>query len=477
VGVQLNDIDKAELGSLELEQALLGAILVSGGVALDRINGTITGDDFLERLHGQLFDRFADARKSGGSIDHKLAAASLGSEALALVNPGMTLAGYIARLAAEATTVVNAIDYAVSIREFADKRRMITVAEQIAAGIGRGQTPKETAAFAIDQLDGIAAGSVQPGRGAIWLSDAATRSIDRMTWGMQNPGKLSGISWGLSDLDRMTGGMRRGEFVVMAGRPGMGKSGLATSAARQSAECGSNVLLFSLEMGGVSIADRTLADAVFDPREPIPYYRIAGGSLTDAQAERVVLAQRELSTLPIRIDETAALTVSQIAARARKHKQALERNGKTLDLVIVDHMHLVRASERYSGNRVHEITEISGGLKALAKELDVPMLALAQLSRAVESRDDKRPQMSDLRDSGSIEQDADAIVLLYREAYYLEREAKSDPSQDDVRQARLAEVRNQLEAIIVKQRNGPTGTVSLFFDASCNAARSLARAA
>ena len=204
--------------------------------------------------------------------------------------------------------------------------------------------------------------------------------------------------------------------------------------------------------------------------------RFPGAIFPDADAERVVLAAREFASLSIEIDEQPALTVSQIAARARKHAQWLERQGRTLDLVVVDHMHLVRASDRYSGNRVNEITEISAGLKALAKELNVPVVALAQLSRAVEARDDKRPMLSDLRDSGAIEQDADLILFVYREAYYLER-ASADLGKEELRIARLAEVTNRLEAIIAKQRNGPVCTVPLFFNAASNAARNFGRAA
>jgi replicative DNA helicase len=179
-----------------------------------------------------------------------------------------------------------------------------------------------------------------------------------------------------------------------------------------------------------------------------------------------------MRSLPIRIDPQGGLTVGQIAARARRHKQNLERQGRALDLLVVDHLHIMKASNRYSGNRVSEITEISGALKALAKELNVPLIAVAQLSRQVETRDNKRPLMSDLRDSGSLEQDADVIIFLYREAYYLQAPI-NDPVRDQVRIARLAEVRNKLEAHVAKQRNGPTGTINLFFDPATNAARDI----
>jgi replicative DNA helicase len=177
----------------------------------------------------------------------------------------------------------------------------------------------------------------------------------------------------------------------------------------------------------------------------------------------------------LEFEQQAGLNVSQIAARSRKHKAALERQGKTLDVVMIDHLGLVQATNRYAGNRTHEIEETTCALKALAKELNIAVVALCQLNRAVEGRDDKRPTLADLRDSGAIEQDADLIIFLFREEYYLSRSPFKSPAEEDRRVARLAQVRNRLDLIIGKSRNGPTGTVSIFFNASCNAARDLER--
>jgi replicative DNA helicase len=225
-------------------------------------------------------------------------------------------------------------------------------------------------------------------------------------------------------------------------------------------------------MGPVSLGSRAISDLLYQCHDPIPYWNIARGEISEIQAQKIVDASRDLRNLPLFIDPQPSLTVSQIAARARKHARSLERQGKTLDVVYVDHIHLIKPNDRYRGNRTAEITEISGALKALAKELNVALVGLAQLSRAVESRDDKRPTMADLRDSGSLEQDADLIVFLYREEYYLQRQY-SDPISEDRRIARLAEVRNKLELFIAKQRNGPTGSLQIFFDCVSNAARDL----
>jgi replicative DNA helicase len=307
------------------------------------------------------------------------------------------------------------------------------------------------------------------------IGDAAEQFVADMTVRMQNQGSLAGVTTGFGDLDARTGGFQRGELVILAGRPGMGKSALAISSARQSAEAGHAGIYFSLEMTAKALSGRALTDAIFDHNDPIAYSDAVAGSLSNAQAQRIVDAQREFRP-PFEIDPQGGLSASQIAGRARKYQQALERKGRTLDLVVVDHLHLVRASDRYRGNATGELTEISGALKALAKDLNVPVVALAQLNRGVEGRENKRPTLADLRQSGSIEQDADLVLMLYREAYYLTVRC-SDPREEGDRIARLMEVQNRIEVIIAKNRNGPTCTVPLFCNIAANAFRNMARAA
>ena len=244
--------------------------------------------------------------------------------------------------------------------------------------------------------------------------------------------------------------------------------------ALKTADAGYSGLIFSLEMGSSSLGSRAISDLLYRSSDPVSYWEIARGELVDNQVQTVVDAARDLRNLNLVIDSQPSLTVSQIAVRARKHARALERQGKMLDVVYVDHIHIIKPNDRYRGNRTAEITEISGALKALAKELNVAVVGLAQLNRSVEGRDDKRPTMADLRDSGSLEQDADLIVFLFREEYYLQSRY-SDSGSEDKRIARLAEVRNKLELIIAKQRNGPTGSIEIFFNAASNAARDLER--
>jgi replicative DNA helicase len=458
--------------SIEAEQCLLGAILINDA-AFDAVAGIVSADDFFEPINRFLFERMAEAKQQGRRLTVQLVGALLSNEIKGTDIQGVTVNQYVARLAAEATTIINAPDYARVIVENADRRRIIGAAENLALA-ARSQSPEAPASLAVEGmeiLDGIAARHSSKHIADVPFTIASDRSIERMQRAMQCKG-ITGISTGLRDLDERLNGLQRGEFTILAGRPGMGKSGLAISSLRQTAQDGNNALLFSLEMSAESVSDRMLSDACFHPRSAVSYFDIARGKVSMDQAERVIDARRSLDSLSVRIDPQGGLTVAQIAARARRHKQRLERQGKTLDLLVVDHLHIIRPSARYSGNRTAEITEISAGLKALAKELNVPLVALAQLSRGVETRDDKRPTLADLRDSGSLEQDADVIIFLFREAYYLQA-ALNDSAKNQARIARLAEVKNALEAHVAKQRNGPIGTVNLFFDPASNAARNI----
>lgn len=457
--------------SIEAEQGLLGAILVNPDV-LALVEPIVAASDYSEPVHGDLYARLIEARDSGQSINMKLVAAALGNFGAAEIC-GITVNQYVARLAAEATTVINAPDYARTVRDLADRRRMLATAETIQSLVAADAPTLDTATNAIELLDGIVSSRTEASAQSIMLGDAAVSSIERMQTAMANPGQLTGLATGLHSLDDRTGGLQRGEFIVLAGRPGMGKSALAVTVARLMAGAGLNVLLNSLEMTKEALADRALADIAWDRRDPIAYSNISRGKVTMAQAERLAEAARLFRGLPLRIDPQGGLSVSQIAARARKYKRTLERKGKTLDALIIDHMHITRASDRYAGNAVRETTEISGALKALAKELNIPVIALAQLSRKVEERDNKRPTLSDLRESGAIEQDADLIAFVFREAYYLANMTCDDDAAEGKRIARLREAENRVEVNIAKQRNGPVGVVSLYCDIGCNVFRDL----
>jgi replicative DNA helicase len=457
--------------SIEAEQGLLGAILINNE-AYGVVSRLVMPEDLFEPIHQKIYALTGDLISAG-----KLATPVTLKNYLTadLDIAGMSLDRYLARLCAEATTVINAPDYAKTICDLAHRRTMMVIAEElraIAAASPVDFSPDMLAQQTIERLDEIVTARTETHVPRVAIGEAAAHAVDRMSSVMARGGKIGGITTGLTTLDNLTDGLHRGELALEAGRPGMGKTGLMQSCALKTAAAGYSGLIFSLEMGSVSLGSRAISDLLYHCHDPIPYWNIARGELSEIQAQKIVDASRDLRNLPLVIDPQPSLTVSQIAARARKHARTLERHGKTLDVVYVDHIHLIKPNDRYHGNRTAEITEISGALKALAKELNVALVGLAQLSRAVESRDDKRPTMADLRDSGSLEQDADLIVFLYREEYYLQRRY-SDPGSEDRRIARLAEVRNKLELFIAKQRNGPTGSLQIFFDCASNAARDL----
>ena len=315
------------------------------------------------------------------------------------------------------------------------------------------------------------------------FAQALTTAVDMAAAAYQRDGRLSGLATGLDDLDRMMGGLQPSDLIIVAGRPGMGKSSLATNIGYNIAKAwhgevkpdghtmtvnGGIVGFFSLEMSAEQLATRIIAE-----QTGIPSSQIRRGGITEADFERIKDHSIELQHLPFFVDETGGLSVAQLAARARRLKRQ-----RGLDLVIVDYLQLLQGStKRSSENRVQEITEITTKLKALAKELNVPIMALSQLSRQVESRDDKRPQLADLRESGSIEQDADVVLFVFREEYYHQMRKPLETNREKFAEwlAEGEKVHGKAEVIIGKQRHGPTGTVELQFEGAITKFSSLAR--
>ncbi|WP_375254377.1 replicative DNA helicase, partial [Yoonia sp.] len=298
---------------------------------------------------------------------------------------------------------------------------------------------------------------------------AVTEAVNVANTAYQRDGGLAGISTGLVDMDKKLGGLHKSDLLILAGRPSMGKTSLATNIAYNIAKTykrgklqdgsdgavdGGVVGFFSLEMSAEQLAGRILAEV-----SEISSHKIRQGDMTETEFRRFVDAAKQLESCPLYIDDTAAIPISQLAARARRLKRT---HG--LDVLIVDYLQLVRGT---SENRVQEIGEISMGLKAIAKELNIPVIALSQLSRQVENREDKRPQLSDLRESGSIEQDADVVMFVYRGEYYVEREKPEDHNMEAIAawQEKMSNLHGKAEVIVGKQRHGPIGTVELSFTA------------
>ncbi len=385
----------------------------------------------------------------------------------------MTVAQYLARLAAEAVTVINAADYGRAIYDLATRRALITVGEDmvnIAYDAPVDMGPQDQIEDAERRLFELAETGRYDG-GFESFNDAVKTAIDMAAAAYKRDGHLSGIATGLSDLDRRMGGLQPSDLIVLAGRPGMGKTSLATNIAFNiaasyepeqqadgsfKAKNGGVIGFFSLEMSAEQLATRIISE-----QAEVPSSKIRRGDMTEADFEKLILCTQTLQKIPLFIDSTGGISIAQLAARSRRLKRQ-----RGLDVLVIDYIQLMQGtSARASQNRVQEITEITTGLKALAKELSVPIIALSQLSRQVESRDDKRPQLSDLRESGSIEQDADVVLFVYRDEYYLQNKEPEEgtPEYEEWRQ-KYDRVKGKAEVIIAKQRHGPTGMVELAFE-------------
>ena len=387
----------------------------------------------------------------------------------------MTVGQYLARLAAEATTIINAQDYGRTVYELALRRDLIRIGEDmvnVAFDAPVDFAPRAQIEDAERQLYELAETGRYDG-GFQRFSQALTVAVDMAAKAFQRDGKLSGIATGLRDLDAKMGGLQPSDLIVLAGRPGMGKTSLATNIAYNIAKAyqaevqpdgtmksinGGVVGFFSCEMSAEQLATRIIAE-----RTGISSSLIRRGGITEADFDKIRDYSIELQSLPFYVDETGGLSISQLTARARRLKRQ-----KGLDLIVIDYIQLLQGSgKRGNDNRVQEVTEITTNLKALAKELNVPVVALSQLSRQVENRDDKRPQLSDLRESGSIEQDADVVMFVYREEYYLaNKEPRAGTPEYEKWQLDMDLAHGKAEVIIGKQRHGPTGTVDLHFEAS-----------
>jgi replicative DNA helicase len=461
----------------EAEQALLGAIL-SNNRALEKVTEFLQSSHFADPVHGRIYDACQALAMRNQIANPVTLKTLLGNDA------GLKELGgdaYLAQLAGAAATIINAEDYGRLVFDLHLRRELIAVGEDMV----NDAFEQDLETMASEQIQnaekklfdlataGQAEGGFQPFKAsllsAIELAEAAHK----------REGKLSGVTTGLRDMDKKLGGLHRSDLLILAGRPSMGKTALATNMAFNAAHAyrtetsptgektvvdGAVVAFFSLEMSADQLATRILAE-----RCEINSHKIRQGELSHEEFEKLVVAAQELHQLPLYIDDTPALSVSAVRTRSRR----LARTHG-LGLIVIDYLQLLSGTAgKRSENRVQEISEITRGLKALAKELNCPVLALSQLSRAVEQREDKRPLLSDLRESGSIEQDADVVMFVFREQYYLERSEpgrRPEEAEDKFNQRyedwhkRLAEVTNTAEAIIAKQRHGPVGAVRLFFD-------------
>jgi replicative DNA helicase len=454
------------LVSIETEQALLGAILINNAV-INRI-GDIKPDDFAEGVHGEIFLRLRDMISEGVNVTALSAGPRITT--IADIN-GQTATQYLGKLAANATSIVSARDYAATIRELAQRRALIEIGEGLAAMSHSGHSIPDAAASAVSALDDVLAASRRKRVTRATFGDAASDFLDDLL----NGDGQSTVTTGIVSLDKPLGGWLRPGFSILAGRPSMGKTAVATSAMLRTAKAGIGVIYFSLEMSQKQLLARCLSDLSWSNDQRIPYSDALNGRLSERDQSALGRTAAHFATLPLVVDDQSSLTMAEIAARTRAEAQRMERDGIKLGLVVIDHLGLIKSSNRYSGNKVNETGEVSNALMALAKDQNVAVLALQQLNRNTEGREDKRPGLADLRNSGDLEQDADTVCFTYREAYYLERTKYEDGTQKErERLDDLEACRNTLEIQIAKNRNGPTMGVQLFCDMSCNAIRDLA---
>ncbi len=455
--------------NVEAEQALLGAILVNNE-AFYRVSDFLEPKHFFEPIHQKIYEVTASIIRAGKVATPVTLKTFLPPDADVA---GMSAPVYLARLAAEATTVINAADYGRTIYDLSTRRDLIRIGEDM-VNLAYDAPVDFAPQVQIDDAERRLYELAETGRydgGFLKFSDALKDAVDLASKAYQRDGHLSGLATGLTKLDTLMGGLQKSDLVIIAGRPGMGKTALATNIAYNIAQeyrgqarpdgtietvSGGIVGFFSLEMSAEQLATRILSE-----QTEIPSSKVRRGDISEEDFSKLAAAAQVMQTIPLFIDETGGISIAQLTARARRLKRQ-----RGLDLMVVDYLQLLSGSSRRSSeNRVQEITEITTGLKALAKELEVPILALSQLSRQVESRDDKRPQLSDLRESGSIEQDADVVIFVYRDEYYLKNKEPREGSEEWFKwESDLKAAENRAELIIGKQRHGPTGKVDVLFE-------------
>jgi len=467
----------------EAEQALLGAILVNN-VAYGRVAEFLAPEHFGNAVHGRIYAAVAKLIERG-QIANPVTLKNLFDQDGALAEIGG--AQYLARLAESAVTIINAEHYGRTIHDLHLRRELITIGQDVVTDAFRHDLD-DLATEQIERAEqklfelataGQAEGGFQP------FTTALTSAITLAQAAFKRDGKTVGVATGFVDLDKKLGGLHPSDLVILAGRPSMGKTALATNIAfaaakayrpartadgridpSREAEDGAVIGFFSLEMSAEQLATRILAEESGTSSD-----RIRRGDVRREDFDKFVAASQRLAAVPLYIDDTPALSVGALRTRARRLKRQ-----QGLGLIVIDYLQLLRPSApgRAMENRVQEVSDITRGLKAIAKELDVPVLACAQLSRAVEQREDKRPMLSDLRESGSIEQDADVVMFIFREEYYLSRgepTRRPDESEDRFNdrcerwRERCEATYGTAEIIIAKQRHGPIGTVKLHFEA------------
>jgi len=446
--------------NIEAEQALIGSILVNNDI-LDEISVIVSSTMFYDPAHIKIFE-VIESLNNKGMIANPITLKNYFEKDNMLQDVGGT--EYLVKLTRFSSSTKQAIDYAKIIHEMYLRRELILISDKLSSDSTNANDQDQNAENIIESTEKSLFDLAERGsfsQSFLKFNKALDQTIQMATLAMQNDQGLVGVPTGLSELDQKLGGLHKSDLIILAGRPSMGKTALATNIAFNAAQNilsrqeKSSVAFFSLEMSSEQLSTRILSE-----QAKIKSDDIRRGKVTEEEINRYIETSRNIYNLPLYIDETPAITIATLSNRARRIKRLFG-----LSLVVVDYIQLMRSSLSKNEGRVQEISEITQGLKALAKELSVPVLALSQLSRAVEQRDDKLPQLSDLRESGSIEQDADVVMFVYRESYYLERKQPKLGSIEHAEwQSKMNDVNGLADIILGKQRHGPTGTVKVEFE-------------
>ena len=443
--------------NIEAEQAVIGSILVTNEI-FDEINTIVSSNNFYDPMHQKIF----------GAIENLIYKGMLANP-ITLKNyfedekDELNVPEYLVKITKFSTSTRQATEYSKIIYDMFVRRELIKISEQTidTAKLNDLNTNGQSIIENSERLLFDLAEKGSFNSSLIKFDDAMKQTIEMASAAYKNEEGIVGVPTGLRDLDDRLGGLHQSDLIIIAGRPGMGKTALATNiafnAAQKLYESGrkSSIAFFSLEMSSEQLSTRILAE-----QSRIKSNDIRRGRISDEQFDKFIETSKNISELPLYIDETPAITIAAMNNRARRIKRLFG-----LDMIVVDYIQLMRGSYNNKDGRVQEISEITQGLKAIAKELSIPVVALSQLSRAVEQRDDKKPLLSDLRESGSIEQDADVVMFVYRESYYLKNKEPRPATVEHAEwQAKMNEVSHFAELIISKQRHGPTGNISLEFE-------------
>ena len=446
--------------NIEAEQALLGSLLINNDI-IDEISNIVNPNIFYDPAHIKIYEKI-EALNNKGMIANPITLKNFFEKEDMLNEVGGT--EYLVKITRFSGSTKQAIDYAKIIHEMYLRRELIQISDNLSSDTLNASSENYNAETIIESTEKSLFDLAERGsfsQSFLKFDKALDQTIEMATLAMQNDQGIVGVPTGLSELDQKLGGLHKSDLIILAGRPSMGKTALATNIAYNAAQNiynkqeKSSVAFFSLEMSSEQLSTRILSE-----QARIKSNDIRRGKVTEEEINRYIETSRNIYNLPLYIDETPAITISTLSNRARRIKRLFG-----LSLIVVDYIQLMRSNSNKNDNRVQEISEITQGLKALAKELSVPVLALSQLSRAVEQRDDKQPQLADLRESGSIEQDADVVMFVYREEYYLERKQPKLGSIEHAEwQSKMNDVNGLADIILGKQRHGPTGTVKVEFE-------------